>query len=142
MFFIFQILVNGSVLQGNACQHSLKKGHHATDHVSGLFGRLLYSHHHGPSQDERSVAHHTVNLLTSTIKVDAEQTDLRFCFTIVSPRKKYTLQVCCLIYAVKTIFELKPHKQQLDTFFMSLIVSLDCVLPNAGREYNGSYGLD
>ncbi|XP_057870468.2 ADP-ribosylation factor GTPase-activating protein AGD3 isoform X2 [Cryptomeria japonica] len=77
---------------GNACQHSLKKGHHATDHVSGLFGRLLYSHHHGPSQDERSVAHHTVNLLTSTIKVDAEQTDLRFCFTIVSPRKKYTLQ--------------------------------------------------
>lgn len=77
---------------GNASQHSLKKGHHGTDHVSGLFGRLLSSHHHGASQDERSVAHHTVNLLTSTIKVDAEQTDLRFCFTIVSPRKKYTLQ--------------------------------------------------
>ncbi|KAH9329287.1 hypothetical protein KI387_001395 [Taxus chinensis] len=77
---------------GISSQHSLQRGHHATDHVSGLFGRLLSSHHHGASQDERSVAHHTVNLLTSTIKVDAEQTDLRFCFTIISPRKNYTLQ--------------------------------------------------
>lgn len=43
--------------------------------------------------DEKSVAHHTVNLLTSTIKVDADQSDLRFCFRIISPTKNYTLQV-------------------------------------------------
>lgn len=35
---------------------------------------------------------HTVNLHTSTIKIDAEQTDLRFCFRIISPLKSYTLQ--------------------------------------------------
>lgn len=35
---------------------------------------------------------HTVDLLTSTIKLDAEQGDLRFCFRIISPSKAYTLQ--------------------------------------------------
>ncbi|KAK8484603.1 hypothetical protein V6N11_024135 [Hibiscus sabdariffa] len=60
---------------------------------SGLFGRWLSSsHHHGGVHDEKSVAHHTVNLLTSTIKVDADQSDLRFCFRIISPTKNYTLQ--------------------------------------------------
>jgi hypothetical protein len=53
-------------------------------------------------QDEKSIAHHTVNLLTSTIKIDAEQSDLRFCFRIISPSKSYTLQV--LVYPQLTIF--------------------------------------
>ncbi|KAL1113695.1 hypothetical protein V6Z11_D02G206100 [Gossypium hirsutum] len=59
---------------------------------SGLLGRWLSSHYHGGVHDEKSVAHHTVNLLTSTIKVDADQSDLRFCFRIISPTKNYTLQ--------------------------------------------------
>ncbi|XP_050224011.1 ADP-ribosylation factor GTPase-activating protein AGD3 [Mercurialis annua] len=59
---------------------------------SGLLSRWLSSHYHGGVHDEKSVAHHTVNLLTSTIKVDAEQSDLRFCFRIISPTKNYTLQ--------------------------------------------------
>ncbi|KAG6781350.1 hypothetical protein POTOM_014247 [Populus tomentosa] len=60
---------------------------------SGLLSRWLSSHHHGGVHDEKSVAHHTVNLLTSTIKVDADQSDLRFCFRIISPTKNYTLQI-------------------------------------------------
>ncbi|XP_024023126.1 ADP-ribosylation factor GTPase-activating protein AGD1 isoform X2 [Morus notabilis] len=67
-----------------------KKGSFENGH--GILGRLLSSHHHGSGHDERSIAHHTVNLLTSTIKVDADQTDLRFCFRIISPTKTYTLQ--------------------------------------------------
>ncbi|XVF66730.1 hypothetical protein PTKIN_Ptkin10aG0061000 [Pterospermum kingtungense] len=59
---------------------------------SGLLGRWLSSHYNGGVHDEKSVAHHTVNLLTSTIKVDADQSDLRFCFRIISPTKNYTLQ--------------------------------------------------
>ncbi|KAE8123785.1 hypothetical protein FH972_018714 [Carpinus fangiana] len=59
---------------------------------SGLLSRWLSGHYHGGMQDEKSVARHTVNLLTSTIKVDAEQSDLRFCFRIISPSKNYTLQ--------------------------------------------------
>ncbi|PWA58597.1 arf GTPase activating protein [Artemisia annua] len=55
----------------------------------GLLSRWLSSHYHGGVHD---VARHTVNLLTSTIKADAEQTDLRFCFRIISPAKIYTLQ--------------------------------------------------
>ena len=53
----------------------------------------LSSHYHGGVHDEKPVAHRTVNLLTSTIKADAEQSDLRFCFRIISPTKSYTLQV-------------------------------------------------
>lgn len=59
----------------------------------GLLSRWLSSHYHGGVHDEKSVARHTVNLLTSTIKVDADQSDLRFCFRIISPSKIYTLQV-------------------------------------------------
>ncbi|KAJ6341386.1 hypothetical protein OIU78_009538 [Salix suchowensis] len=59
---------------------------------SGLLSRWLSSHYNGGVHDEKSVAHHTVNLLTSTIKVDADQSDLRFCFRIISPTKNYTLQ--------------------------------------------------
>ncbi|KAL6291516.1 hypothetical protein ACE6H2_009026 [Prunus campanulata] len=33
-----------------------------------------------------------VDMSTSTIKVDAEDTDLRLCFRIISPLKTYTLQ--------------------------------------------------
>ncbi|KAJ6703242.1 CENTAURIN/ARF [Salix viminalis] len=58
----------------------------------GLLSRWLSTHYHGGVHDEKSVAHHTVNLLTSTIKVDADQSDLRFCFRIISPTKNYTLQ--------------------------------------------------
>ncbi|XP_027191263.1 ADP-ribosylation factor GTPase-activating protein AGD1 isoform X3 [Cicer arietinum] len=64
----------------------------AAENGSGLLGRWLSSHYHGGVHDERSVARHTVNLLTSTIKVDADQTDLRFCFRVISPSKNYTLQ--------------------------------------------------
>ncbi|XP_020965831.1 ADP-ribosylation factor GTPase-activating protein AGD1 isoform X1 [Arachis ipaensis] len=68
-----------------------QKSHHTFDNSSGILSRLISSHIHG-ANDEKPVARHTVNLLTSTIKVDAEQTDLRFCFRIVSPSKVYTLQ--------------------------------------------------
>ncbi|XP_010555882.1 PREDICTED: ADP-ribosylation factor GTPase-activating protein AGD3-like isoform X2 [Tarenaya hassleriana] len=59
---------------------------------SGLLSRWLSSSNYGGVNDEKSVARHTVNLLTSTIKVDADQSDLRFCFRIISPSKSYTLQ--------------------------------------------------
>ncbi|KAL2342822.1 hypothetical protein Fmac_004107 [Flemingia macrophylla] len=56
---------------------------------SGLLSRWLTFHYYGGVHDE---ARHTVNLLTSTIKADADQSDLRFCFRIISPSKNYTLQ--------------------------------------------------
>ncbi|XP_031402971.1 ADP-ribosylation factor GTPase-activating protein AGD3 [Punica granatum] len=76
---------SGSSTQLSNVRHSSELG-------SGLLSRWLSSHYHGGLHDEKSVAHHTVNLLTSTIKVDADQSDLRFCFRIISPTKSYTLQ--------------------------------------------------
>lgn len=72
---------------------SIQRSVNPPEHGSGLLSRLFSSHYHGIIHDEKSVARHTVNLLTSTIKVDAEQSDLRFCFRIISPTKIYTLQV-------------------------------------------------
>ncbi|XP_019427244.1 PREDICTED: ADP-ribosylation factor GTPase-activating protein AGD3-like isoform X3 [Lupinus angustifolius] len=75
---------------GPSSQHSGQRN--SSELSSGLLSRWLSSHYHGGVHDEKSVAHHTVNLLTSTIKVDADQSDLRFCFRIISPTKNYTLQ--------------------------------------------------
>uniref|UniRef100_M0ZQD7 ATP binding protein n=1 Tax=Solanum tuberosum TaxID=4113 RepID=M0ZQD7_SOLTU len=75
---------------GSGSQHSGQRN--SSELGSGLLSRWLSSHYHGGVHDEKSVAHHTVNLLTSTIKVDADQSDLRFCFRIISPTKSYTLQ--------------------------------------------------
>ncbi|XAR50385.1 hypothetical protein NMG60_11004690 [Bertholletia excelsa] len=66
--------------------------HNPSESGHGLLSRWLSSHYHGGIHDEKSVARHTVDLLTSTIKVDADQSDLRFCFRIISPAKNYTLQ--------------------------------------------------
>uniref|UniRef100_K7KVG3 Uncharacterized protein n=1 Tax=Glycine max TaxID=3847 RepID=K7KVG3_SOYBN len=49
----------------------------ATDNSAGIFSRLLSSHYHGFIPDEKFVARHTVNLLTSTIKIDAEHYTLQ-----------------------------------------------------------------
>uniref|UniRef100_A0A6V7QZE0 ADP-ribosylation factor GTPase-activating protein AGD3-like n=1 Tax=Ananas comosus var. bracteatus TaxID=296719 RepID=A0A6V7QZE0_ANACO len=75
----------------SAGSHSTLKGHNSSEHSSGLLGRLFSPHNHG-ANDDKSVARHTVNLLTATIKVDEDQSDLRFCFRIISPTKNYTLQ--------------------------------------------------
>lgn len=80
------------LLQGGGTQLPVQKNN-PTEPGSGLLSRWLSSHYHGGVHDEKSVARHTVNLLTSTIKVDADQSDLRFCFRIISPTKNYTLQV-------------------------------------------------
>ncbi|XP_020594986.1 ADP-ribosylation factor GTPase-activating protein AGD3-like [Phalaenopsis equestris] len=72
--------------------HSGQRSHGSSEQSSGLLSRWFSSHYHGGVHDEKSVARHTVNLLTSTIKVDADQSDLRFCFRIISPTKNYTLQ--------------------------------------------------
>ncbi|XP_028555955.1 ADP-ribosylation factor GTPase-activating protein AGD3 isoform X3 [Dendrobium catenatum] len=81
--------------------HSSQRSHGSSEHSSGLLSRWFSSHYHGGVHDEKSVARHTVNLLTSTIKVDADQSDLRFCFRIISPTKNYTLQVRSLTLDVK-----------------------------------------
>jgi len=87
-------------VQGSSSQHSGQRN--SSELGSGLLSRWLSSHHHhhGGVHDEKSVAHHTVNLLTSTIKVDADQSDLRFCFRIISPTKNYTLQVILMIFLI------------------------------------------
>ena len=68
----------------------------SSENRSRILSRWLSSHYHGGVHDEISVARQTVNLLTSTIKIDADQIDLRFCFRIISPSKNYTLQVLFL----------------------------------------------
>lgn len=81
------------IFQGSGSYSSVLRTNGSEGGHHGLLSRWLSSHYHGGVHDEKSVARHTVNLMTSTIKVDADQTDLRFCFRIISPSKMYTLQV-------------------------------------------------
>ncbi|XP_057525577.1 ADP-ribosylation factor GTPase-activating protein AGD4-like isoform X2 [Amaranthus tricolor] len=62
------------------------------EHSNSVFGRFRARHNRTSSWSEESLGCRTVNLHTSTIKIDAEDTDLRLCFRVISPSKSYTLQ--------------------------------------------------
>ncbi|KAL1324384.1 hypothetical protein HN51_034550 [Arachis hypogaea] len=59
---------------------------------SGMFGRFRSRHNRSSSQNEDALGCCSIDLCTSSIKMDAEDTDLRLCFRIISPSKTYTLQ--------------------------------------------------
>ncbi|RVX11578.1 ADP-ribosylation factor GTPase-activating protein AGD4 [Vitis vinifera] len=75
------------------------------EHNSSMFSRFRSKHNKASLLNEENLGCHTVDLRTSTIKIDAEDSDLRLCFRIISPAKTYTLQLralkaissdCCL----------------------------------------------
>ncbi|KAM7484801.1 hypothetical protein LguiA_000810 [Lonicera macranthoides] len=59
----------------------------STEQLNSVFSRFRARHF-----GEEDIGCNTVDLHTSTIKIDAEDTDLRLCFRIISPSKTYTLQ--------------------------------------------------
>ncbi|KAG6599878.1 ADP-ribosylation factor GTPase-activating protein AGD4, partial [Cucurbita argyrosperma subsp. sororia] len=62
------------------------------EHNNSVFGRFRSRHTRTSSLNEEILHCSKVNLHTSTIKMDAEDSDLRLCFRIISPSKTYTLQ--------------------------------------------------
>ncbi|TKY67701.1 ADP-ribosylation factor GTPase-activating protein AGD2 [Spatholobus suberectus] len=64
----------------------------SSEQNSGMFGRFRSRHNRAASLNEDILGCFAVDLCTSTIKMDAEDTDLRLCFRIISPSKTYTLQ--------------------------------------------------
>ncbi|XP_023551323.1 ADP-ribosylation factor GTPase-activating protein AGD4-like isoform X2 [Cucurbita pepo subsp. pepo] len=64
----------------------------SNEHHKSVFDRFRSRHKRASSFNEEILRCSTVNLHTSTIKKDAEDTDLRLCFRIISPSKTYTLQ--------------------------------------------------
>ncbi|KAK4413665.1 ADP-ribosylation factor GTPase-activating protein AGD4, partial [Sesamum alatum] len=65
---------------------------HSMEHNHRVFSRFRARHHREALAHEECLGCSTVDLRTSTIKIDAEDTDLRLCFRIISPLKTYTLQ--------------------------------------------------
>ncbi|DBB01590.1 TPA: hypothetical protein ACH3X1_000238 [Trebouxia sp. C0004] len=53
---------------------------------------VLYYYSNKDRVDKQKTRQNTVNLLTSTIKVGAEEEGLRHCFRVVSPEREYLLQ--------------------------------------------------
>ncbi|KAK3222478.1 hypothetical protein Dsin_009503 [Dipteronia sinensis] len=69
--------------------------HHYTgsaEQNAGVFRRFRTRHHRASSLNDETLGCRTVDLRTSAIKLNAEDTDLRLCFRIISPIKTYTLQ--------------------------------------------------
>eukprot|EP00257_Ricinus_communis_P025595 XP_025013009.1 ADP-ribosylation factor GTPase-activating protein AGD4 isoform X2 [Ricinus communis] len=62
------------------------------EHNSSVFARFRSRHNRASSLGEGSLACRIIDLRTSTIKMEAEDTDLRLCFRVISPLKTYTLQ--------------------------------------------------
>ncbi|KAJ0265843.1 ADP-ribosylation factor GTPase-activating protein AGD4 [Hirschfeldia incana] len=60
------------------------------EHKTGVFRRFRSRHIRSASQG--SLDCNMIDLRTSLIKLDAEDTDLRLCFRIISPQMTYTLQ--------------------------------------------------
>ncbi|XP_075497023.1 ADP-ribosylation factor GTPase-activating protein AGD2-like isoform X1 [Primulina tabacum] len=94
-FFILDSLGNlyyyrnkGAKPGGSPSLHSA----HTSEHNSRVFGKFRSRHRQASSVGDESLGCSTVDLRTSTIKIDAEDTDLRLCFRIISPSKTYTLQ--------------------------------------------------
>ncbi|KAK4754330.1 hypothetical protein SAY87_002434 [Trapa incisa] len=73
---------------GMRSQHSSS----SSELSSGMFGRFRSKHNRASSLCEETFSYRMIDLHTSTIKVDAEDRDLRLCFRIISPVKSYTLQ--------------------------------------------------
>ncbi|WJX53837.1 hypothetical protein P8452_39789 [Trifolium repens] len=122
-----------SVSYGND-QPSPRKNN-ANENGSGFLSRWLSSHYHGGVHDEKSVARHTVNLLTSTIKVDADQLDLRFCFRIISPSKSYTLQA-------ENAVDQMEWMEKINGVIASLLSVQTLGSPSADSETGDSYSAD
>ncbi|KAL6899447.1 hypothetical protein ACP4OV_006105 [Aristida adscensionis] len=59
---------------------------------AGVFGVFRFLNQKASSQSQDSLSCHTIDLRTSTIKMDADENDLRFCFRVITPIKTYTLQ--------------------------------------------------
>ncbi|KAJ0038944.1 hypothetical protein Pint_22633 [Pistacia integerrima] len=64
----------------------------SVENNGGVFSRFRSRHTRTSSLGEETLGCRTVDLRTSAIKMDAEDTDLRLCFRIISPIKQYTLQ--------------------------------------------------
>lgn len=97
--FILSFTVSVSVfliilLSSQGSQHYYYSG--LKEHNSGVFGRFRTRHSRSASQG--SLDCNMIDLRTSLIKLDAEDTDLRLCFRIISPQKTYTLLVPYLLY--------------------------------------------
>lgn len=107
IFLIFCAYPWTWILQSSPSFQSLGAAEH--NHHS-VFSRFRSRHRKSSSIGEDTLGSRTVDLHTSTIKIDAEDTDLRLCFRIISPAKTYTLQVKRLMgkgtWLLKWLFDL------------------------------------
>lgn len=98
----------------------------SAEHNNGVFARFRSRNNRASSLAEGSLSYRIIDLCTSTIKMDAEDTDLRLCFRIISPLKTYTLQVIYLIeyqifYCAPGLFSLHFVYDQLIAIVVVLI---------------------
>ncbi|XP_075082999.1 ADP-ribosylation factor GTPase-activating protein AGD2 isoform X2 [Nicotiana tabacum] len=91
-FFVLDSLGNLYYYRLKGAQMSSPSSHPSgVDNNSSVFGRFR-TRYRSSSLGEENLGCRTVDLHTSTLKPDAEDTDLRLCFRIISPLKTYTLQ--------------------------------------------------
>ncbi|WOH07445.1 hypothetical protein DCAR_0726875 [Daucus carota subsp. sativus] len=103
----------------------------STEHHGRVFGRFRARHQRSSSIGEESLGLRTVDLRTSTIKLDADDTDLRLCFRIISPAKTYTL-------LAETEADRIDWVNKIQGVIASLLNSQLRRLNSGGNEYNNT----
>ncbi|KAK1390275.1 ADP-ribosylation factor GTPase-activating protein AGD4-like [Heracleum sosnowskyi] len=99
------------------------------EHHGRVFGRFRTKHQRSSSNGEESLGLRTVDLRTSTIKLDADDTDLRLCFRIISPSKTHTL-------LAETEADRIDWVNKIQGVIASLLNSQLRQLKSGGNEYN------
>ncbi|TYI51473.1 hypothetical protein E1A91_D12G178500v1 [Gossypium mustelinum] len=113
----------------------------SAEHNSGVFSRFRANHNRSSSFNEETLGYHTIDLRISTIKMDAEDTDLRLCFRIISPLKTYTLQaengadrmdwVNKITAVITSLFNYRIRQQHVENNDYSHSVSSNARSPNS-----------
>ncbi|XP_056169101.1 ADP-ribosylation factor GTPase-activating protein AGD2-like isoform X2 [Syzygium oleosum] len=94
-FFVLDNLGTLYYYRNKSSKSGGTQSHHSSlsaEQNSSVFSIFLSKHNRGSSFGEETLGYRILDLHTSTIKIDAENTDLRLCFRIISPSKSYTLQ--------------------------------------------------
>lgn len=77
---MYEMSLTYSVSQGSPSLHSA----HSSEHDSRVFGKFRSRHRQASSVGDETLGYSTVDLRTSTMKVDADDIYLRLCFRIFS----------------------------------------------------------
>lgn len=137
------VLRSGYLLKKSS---NLRKEWNRRFFVLDSLGMLYY--YSCKEKKDKTTPQNTVQLLTSTIKMDAEDASLRYCFRVVSPEKTYTLQAEDeldrreWVEALQSVIAILLNSSALDPKTLAAAARISPAQPTHSRGASGSISLE